>query len=72
MQDDGTFRNDYYARVAGVSTEEMNRLECAFLTRLQFQVNVDVFEYKRMEEPLLTMARTMKEQELKSACMNAS
>uniref|UniRef100_A0A0D6R3J9 Cyclin n=1 Tax=Araucaria cunninghamii TaxID=56994 RepID=A0A0D6R3J9_ARACU len=44
--DDAFFNNAYYARVGGVSTVEINRLELEFLFNLDFklQVTVDTFE----------------------------
>lgn len=44
--DDEYYNNAYYAKVGGVSTLEMNRLELEFLFRLGFrlQVTVQVFE----------------------------
>ncbi|KAJ7566238.1 hypothetical protein O6H91_02G093500 [Diphasiastrum complanatum] len=44
--DDAYYNNAYYAKVGGVTTEEMNCLELEFLFRLNFrlQVTVDVFE----------------------------
>ncbi|KAI5078704.1 hypothetical protein GOP47_0006375 [Adiantum capillus-veneris] len=44
--DDAYYNNAYYAKVGGVSTHEMNRLELEFLFRLGFrlQVTVQVFE----------------------------
>eukprot|EP00249_Psilotum_nudum_P032068 c47212_g1_i1 orf=1403-2077(+) len=43
--DDEYYNNAYYAKVGGVSTTEMNRLELEFLFRIGFrlQVTVDVF-----------------------------
>ncbi|GAY40692.1 hypothetical protein CUMW_053930 [Citrus unshiu] len=43
--DDAFFNNAYYARVGGVSTAEMNRMEVKFLFSLDFrlQVNVETF-----------------------------
>ncbi|WOK95993.1 cyclin-P3-1 [Canna indica] len=43
--DDAFFSNAYYAKVGGISTKEMNRLEINFLFSLDFrlQVNVDTF-----------------------------
>lgn len=43
--DDAYFNNAYYAKVGGVTTSEMNRLELEFLFRIDFRLNVttDVF-----------------------------
>lgn len=40
--DDAFFNNAYYARVGGVSTSELNRLEMKFLFGLDFQLHVTV------------------------------
>ncbi|KAE8721391.1 Cyclin-P3-1 [Hibiscus syriacus] len=44
--DDAFFNNAYYARVGGVTTGELNRLEMSFLFSLDFrlQVTVDTFQ----------------------------
>ncbi|KAH9531263.1 hypothetical protein CY35_19G029000 [Sphagnum magellanicum] len=44
--DDAYYNNAYYAKVGGVTTSEMNKLEIEFLFRLDFrlQVTVSVFE----------------------------
>ncbi|PKI54034.1 hypothetical protein CRG98_025581 [Punica granatum] len=44
--EDLNYRNSYYARVGGLRTEEMNRLEMEFLFLMGFKlhVNVSVFE----------------------------
>lgn len=43
--DDAFFNNAYYAKVGGVSTSELNRLETSFLLGIDFrlQVSVDTF-----------------------------
>ncbi|XP_050237613.1 cyclin-P3-1 [Mercurialis annua] len=43
--DDAFFNNAYYAKVGGVSTEELNKLEMKFLFSIDFrlQVNVNTF-----------------------------
>ncbi|KAJ6852523.1 cyclin-P3-1-like isoform X2 [Iris pallida] len=40
--DDAFFKNAYYARVAGVSTEEMNRMELNLLFSLDFRLQVNM------------------------------
>ncbi|KAK3018334.1 hypothetical protein RJ639_004746 [Escallonia herrerae] len=40
--DDAFFNNAYYAKVGGVSTAELNRLEMRFLFGLDFRLNVSV------------------------------
>ncbi|KAL8495548.1 hypothetical protein ACS0TY_019616 [Phlomoides rotata] len=44
--EDMNYRNSYFARVGGLSTNEMNRLEVEFLFLMKFKlhVNVSVFE----------------------------
>ncbi|GAU23356.1 hypothetical protein TSUD_334030 [Trifolium subterraneum] len=45
FMDDAFFNNAYYAKVGGVSTSELNRLEMSFLFGIDFrlQVSVDTF-----------------------------
>ncbi|CAN1232743.1 CYCU4-2 [Linum perenne] len=43
--DDECYNNAYYARIGGVSTEEMNRMEMKFLFSLDFRLNVTVESY---------------------------
>ncbi len=38
--DDSYFNNAYYAKVGGISLEEMNALEVDFLLRLDFRLHV--------------------------------
>lgn len=45
--DDGFFNNAYYAKVGGVSTVEMNRLEMKFLFSLDFRLQVSVETFNR-------------------------
>ncbi|OMP05071.1 Cyclin P/U [Corchorus olitorius] len=45
--DDAYFNNAYYARVGGVSTSEMNRLEMKFLFSLDFRLQVSVNTFQR-------------------------
>ncbi|XP_051147019.1 cyclin-U2-1-like [Andrographis paniculata] len=44
--EDMNYRNSYYAKVGGLSTQEMNKLEMEFLFEMKFKlhVNVSVFE----------------------------
>ncbi|XP_042474991.1 cyclin-P3-1-like [Macadamia integrifolia] len=44
--DDAFFNNAYYARVGGVSTSEMNRLEMKFLFGLDFRLHVTVTTFE--------------------------
>eukprot|EP00898_Chlorokybus_atmophyticus_P000698 jgi/Chlat1/1629/Chrsp127S01888 len=45
--DDAYYNNAYYAKVGGVTTAEMNRLELEFLFRMDFRLTVDPEEYER-------------------------
>ncbi|MBA0610394.1 hypothetical protein Godav_011254 [Gossypium davidsonii] len=45
--DDAFFNNAYYARVGGVSTAELNRLEMSFLFGLDFRLQVTVNTFQR-------------------------
>ncbi|KAE8660649.1 Cyclin-P3-1 [Hibiscus syriacus] len=45
--DDAFFNNAYYARVGGVSTAELNRLEMSFLFSLDFRLQVTVNTFQR-------------------------
>ncbi|XP_021911274.1 cyclin-U3-1 [Carica papaya] len=45
--DDAFFNNAYYARVGGVTTAELNRLEMTFLFSLDFRLQVNVRTFQR-------------------------
>jgi len=45
--DDGFFNNAYYAKVGGVTTSEMNRLEMKLLFSLDFRLQVDVDTFRK-------------------------
>ncbi|CAA3008776.1 cyclin-P3-1-like [Olea europaea var. sylvestris] len=45
--DDAFFNNAYYARVGGVSTAELNKLEMKFLFGLDFELHVTLQTFKR-------------------------
>ncbi|KAG8389349.1 hypothetical protein BUALT_Bualt02G0220000 [Buddleja alternifolia] len=47
FMDDAFFNNAYYARVGGVSTEELNRLEMKFLFGLDFRLHVSVQTFRK-------------------------
>ncbi|KAL6500475.1 hypothetical protein OROHE_025841 [Orobanche hederae] len=47
FMDDSFFNNAYYARVGGVSTSEMNRLEMKFLFCLDFRLYVSVQTFSK-------------------------
>ncbi|XVF31322.1 hypothetical protein REPUB_Repub16aG0135700 [Reevesia pubescens] len=46
FMDDQCYNNAYYAKVGGVSTEEMNRLEMKFLFSLDFRLHVTTEVFK--------------------------
>ncbi|KAK8326712.1 hypothetical protein V6Z11_A11G134400 [Gossypium hirsutum] len=45
--DDTYFNNAYYARVGGISTAELNRLEMKFLLSLDFRLQVSINTFRR-------------------------
>ncbi|KAH0978410.1 hypothetical protein GBA52_028129 [Prunus armeniaca] len=45
--DDAFFNNAYYAKVGGVSTSELNRLEMKFLFTIDFRLQVSIETFKR-------------------------
>lgn len=45
--DDAFFNNAYYARVGGVSTSELNKLEMKFLFGLDFRLHVSVDTFRK-------------------------
>lgn len=47
FMDDSFFNNAYYAKVGGVSTSEMNRLEMKLLFTIDFRLQVDVDTFRR-------------------------
>ncbi|KAL0370526.1 UNVERIFIED_CONTAM: Cyclin-P3-1 [Sesamum angustifolium] len=47
FMDDAFFNNAYYARVGGVSTAELNKLEMKFLFSLDFQLHVSVQTFRK-------------------------
>ncbi|RZC80900.1 hypothetical protein C5167_043471 [Papaver somniferum] len=47
IDDDAFFNNAYYAKVGGVSTAEINRLEMKFLFSLDFRLQVTVGTFER-------------------------
>lgn len=70
--DDAFFNNAYYAKVGGVSTLEINRLELEFLFNLDFklQVTVDVFEgyCLQLEREVVISGSYQVERPLKFVC----
>lgn len=47
FMDDAFFNNAYYAKVGGVSTKELNKLEMKFLFEVDFQLHVTVQTFKK-------------------------
>nr|AFK44566.1 unknown [Lotus japonicus] len=47
FMDDAFFNNAYYAKVGGVSTSELNRLEMSFLFGIDFRLQVSVDKFQR-------------------------
>lgn len=47
FMDDAFFNNAYYARVGGVTTAELNKLEMKFLFGLDFRLHVSVDTFKK-------------------------
>ncbi|PIN25859.1 Cyclin [Handroanthus impetiginosus] len=47
FMDDAFFNNAYYARVGGVSTAELNKLEMKFLFSLDFRLHVSVHTFRK-------------------------
>ncbi|CAI5938124.1 unnamed protein product [Closterium sp. NIES-64] len=63
--DDEYYNNAYYAKVGGVATSEMNRLELEFLFRIKFRLNVTTEEFmeycKLLENELWTLCQAPQE-----------
>lgn len=72
--DDIYYNNGYYARVGGVSNQEMNALELEFLYMINFSLHVTVEEFERYQHELLGHAANSqpchcsKEEQVRSAC----
>ncbi|XP_057780672.1 cyclin-U4-1-like [Salvia miltiorrhiza] len=47
FMDDAFFNNAYYARVGGITTRELNKLEMKFLFGVDFQLHVSVQTFKK-------------------------
>jgi hypothetical protein len=45
FHDDEFFKNEYYARVGGISKQEINNLESEFLALIGFKLFVDPEEF---------------------------
>ncbi|GJP37580.1 hypothetical protein CLOM_g1440 [Closterium sp. NIES-68] len=69
--DDAYYNNAYYAKVGGISIEEMNRLELEFLFRLNFRLNVTESEFSSycnvLHEQLLAEVSVSGEDETSSS-----
>jgi hypothetical protein len=52
LHDDEFFKNEYYARVGGISKQEINNLELEFLNLLNFKLFVDAGTYELYSEKL--------------------
>ncbi|GJP40131.1 hypothetical protein CLOM_g24416 [Closterium sp. NIES-68] len=73
--DDEYYNNAYYAKVGGVATSEMNRLELEFLFRIKFRLNVTTEEFmeycKLLENELWTLCQAPQEMQYVMATMAA-
>ena len=47
FQDDCYFNNVHYAKVGGISHEEINQLEQEFLEKIQYRLNILPVDFKR-------------------------
>ncbi|MBA0858111.1 hypothetical protein Goshw_021798 [Gossypium schwendimanii] len=72
FMDDICYNNAYYAKVGGISTEEMNILEVDFLFGLGFQLNVKPDTFRSQTPPLQVLAEPYQninnERPLKTHC----
>ncbi|CAD8189842.1 unnamed protein product [Paramecium octaurelia] len=55
--DDDYYKNDYYARVGGVTLQELNQLERELLTLLDYQLFVSQTQYYYYKEKLMKYAQ---------------
>ncbi|CAD8195477.1 unnamed protein product [Paramecium pentaurelia] len=55
--DDDYYKNDYYARVGGVTLQELNSLEKELLTLLDYQLFVSSNQYYYYKEKLMKYAQ---------------
>ena len=53
MSEDDTCKNNYYARLGGVSNTEMVRLEVEFMKLVDFQVNIIENEFEVYKTDLM-------------------
>ena len=55
--EDSYYANDYYAKVGGVSTEELRRLEYYFIQAIDFDLYVDNELLEKYKELLVSYGR---------------
>lgn len=55
LTDDDTYLNTYYARLGGVTTQEMVRIELEFLKLLNFNAHVTEDEFEKYKEDILKL-----------------
>lgn len=46
---DEHYDNDFYSKAGGISLEELNQIEVSFLNFLDFDLNVDIYQFNQME-----------------------
>lgn len=46
---DEHYDNDFYSKAGGISLVELNQIEVNFLNFLNFDLNVDIYQFKQME-----------------------
>jgi hypothetical protein len=46
---DEHYDNDFYSKAGGISLVELNQIEVNFLNFLNFDLNVDIYQFKHME-----------------------
>jgi len=57
FQDDAFYTNSYYAKIGGVSLEELNYLEIEFIKSLDWKLTVDPVEYDTYHDEVLRLSR---------------
>ena len=57
--DDTCYKNDYYARVSGITLKEMNNLESEFLQSIGFDLFVNPILFFRYREKLMLNGRPL-------------
>jgi hypothetical protein len=58
LQDDIYYSDRYYAKVAGITTEDRNTLEAAFLKAIQWKLFVEAHVYNRVYKGLSEMRKS--------------